>query len=300
MILVGLVALTIAVAGVRSGVVPGRAVAFPVPGPPVVGDCLLENPHPPGVNPYDLGWSVSVPLPSMDTGGCSGARYGEVVSVDAGVDVGSGGLDEAWPLCIDAAYGHLGVPNPAFPGEGHMTVANVWVQLIGPGDVQLAAGHDWSACVVSLPPADIGNGPGTVDHTLRDAWHHPEYGGMFAMCRLSFDPWEFTSCDQPHAYEMVSFWPGDPAVSDESNRDACRRDAIEWLGSPASLDRNELTVVVEYTRWDDVVNDVRIVEPAEMATVGVYDVECMLAPADNSRPLTGPVRGLGDAPAPLG
>jgi hypothetical protein len=294
-ILVGLVALTIAVAADRSPVVAGQAVAAPVPGPPQAGDCLLEDPFG-GTDTYIVG---SSPLPSLRTAGCRGDRHGEVVSVGTGTGPDVDGVDAAFQQCWDSAAAYLGLPEPATSGWSHFPMLAMGAVVIGPDDRQRAAGQDWSACVVHLSPLPWPGSIRSVDHSLRDAWDRAEDGGLFAICRPGTSPSEFVSCHQPHAFEMVSSWPGDPVVSDESNRESCRRDAAEWLGAPAALDRGELTTKVQYFRWVAGFADVQIVGPEQVSDDGETGVECVLTPADRSRLLIGPLRGLGTAPVPL-
>jgi hypothetical protein len=294
-ILLGLVALMVVVASVRGTLVAGRAVAPPVPAPPEQGHCLLEN-------PFDAGFTEFVvyeddALPAWRTAPCEGARFGEVVSVGAGVGLDASFQDGSWERCWNDAFGYLGLPDPAGADGHRSTHVNVMAALTGPDRRQLAAGQDWAACVVQLAPSGTGTGL-TVEHSLRDAWSRTEDRRLLAMCvndvRLLYP----TGCRDPHGAEQISSWSGDPAGFGQPDADACRHDAVVALGSPAALDRGDLTALALPTRWSDRTGQ-QITGPDAVAAGQPYVVMCLLVPADPARELVGPLRELGDAPAPL-
>lgn len=151
---IGIVAVVL-IAGVllaaaRPGAVSGFAVAGPVAGPPAAGDCLLEVPWTLDAADLDRG-----PLPALKVAPCDGARYGEVVSVGAGTDLDDMGDDGTWDQCWSAIAGYLGLPYSTGSNPDRYPVSNATPTLIGPDARQRAAGQDWSACVVGLPPDGV-------------------------------------------------------------------------------------------------------------------------------------------------
>ena len=293
-ILLGLVALMLVVAAIRGTVVAGQPVAAPVPGPPEPGDCLLEDPFAGDVDGYVL--LDGVMLPAWRTGRCDGVRFGEVVSIGAGVDLDASFQDGSWDRCWDDAAGYLGLPGRQ-AGAGHRSPeANVMAALIGPDPRQQAAGQDWAACVVQ--PAPTGSGS-TVEHSLRDAWSRADDRRLFALCLTDTRSLQAVDCRERHGAEQISSWSGDPAGSGAPDVDACRQEAIGALGSPRPLDRGELTTVALPTRWSDA-SGRQITGPDAVSATQPYVVICLLLPADPARALVGPLRALGDAPVPLG
>src|SRR6185437_11298049 len=98
-------------------------------------------------------------------------------------------------------------------------------------------------------------------------------------------------CLWPHRFEVISFNPGDPAASPESVQDACTRDVAAALGSPAALNRGEVSVLVVPARPDPTGN--RLITGPAAATAGArYVNNCILKPTDTRRMLTDSVRGL--------
>lgn len=296
-ILLGLVALTVVIAAIRGTMVAGRPVATPVPSPPEPADCLLEDPFQGNFSGYVV--YEDDELPAWRTGRCAGDRYGDVVAIGKGVDdLQTTFVDGAWEQCWRDASGYLGLPDPSGADGRRGPDVNVLTALIGPDERQRAAGQDWAACVVQLAPSGAGAGL-TVDHSLRDAWSRAEDRRLMALCvtdeRLLYP----VDCRERHGAEQISSRSGDPAGFGESDVAACRLDAIDALGSPAALDRGDLTSLALPTRWDDRTGQ-QATGPDAVSAVQPYTVTCLLLPGDRSRMLTGPLRDLGDAPAPLG
>ncbi|HEY7815968.1 MAG TPA: hypothetical protein VIC62_22175 [Nakamurella sp.] len=293
-----LLAAVVVVLSIRGAAVAGRAVAAPAPDRPGAGDCLLDDPLGPA---FPALVNADEPLPVLRTAPCDGTRYGEVVSVGAGTDQESADRDGTHEQCWSAVHGYLGVPHPATADLRRIPVADVWSVLIGPDERQRAAGQDWSACVVHLPPTDSGNGL-TTDQSLRGAWERPADAHLFSTCvdEGTLDP---LPCEWAHGAEHVSYWSGDPTEAQESALADCRTDAVEALGSPAALDRGELAVTLVNSRYADSDADSDdgelIVGPEAVTADGEYFVDCLLVPAQAGRELTGPLRGLGDEPVPL-
>lgn len=276
--------------------VPGRAAVVPPPDPPQTGDCLLEDPLDLGDDdPLDTGDR----LPALRTAACDGTRYGDVVAVGAATGRRSTSGDISDDRCWSAAHGYLGAPDPTTTFRQRIPVSDVWFVVIGPDERQRAAGQAWSACVVHLPPDGVSAAAMTTDHSLRGAWDRPTDSHLFSYCLDDPDTENPVPCVWTHGAEQVSYWDGDPTVSAESGLADCRTDAIEALGSPAALDRGELAVTLVTSRYADPDGDELITGPEAVTADGDYFVDCMVVPGQPGRQLTGPLRGLGDGPAPL-
>ena len=292
---VGIVAVML-IAGVllaaaRPGAVSGSAVAGPVAGPPAAGDCLLEDPWRLGEGDLDRG-----PLPSLQVKACEGARYGEVVSVGAGTDLDDMDDDGTWDQCWSAIFSYLGLPYSTGSEPERYPVSNASPTLIGPDARQRAAGQDWSACVVGVPPDGVTDAAPTVDHSLRGSWR--EHGAVFAVCLVDDRTQEPVSCGRPHGFEQISYWDGDADRSAADDVAACRLDSVDALGSTDALDDGALQVVVVHSAYDERSGEL-IIGPEARSADGTFYVDCMLAPVQADRQLTGPLRGLGDGPVPL-
>lgn len=297
-LLASLLLLLGVLAGIRGRVVSGDPTATPVAAAPQVGDCVTENPHTRGSDLYMV--TFTTPLPSLRTGACSGARFGEVVAVAPGYTASTELPFAAFDRCAQQAHTYVGITDPPQPNSPPLgPAAWVWFALVGPDDRQRAAGQDWSACLVYLPVSVDAEVPITVDHSLRGAWQRPVDSRLFAICLDDPDTMYFANCGWPHRFELVSTSPGDQAVTPESVDDACRQDAVQMLGSPAAFDRGDLIVQVVPIRYDETGPGILITGPAAITADLDYLTQCMLTPTDPGKSLAAPLRGLGDAPVPL-
>jgi hypothetical protein len=294
-VLAALLVVLIVVAAVRDRRLPGEPTAAPVAAAPQVGDCIQEDPH--GRDP-DL-YPAKTPFAALRSGDCSAPRFGEVVSMAPGYPDGIEVPNTAIEQCFQQAYSYLGLPAPPLPLELPVGPAvSVWFVVVGPDDRQRAAGQDWSACVVFLPVSIDAAAPITVDHSLRGAWDRPEDSRLFGVCLNEVDSMIPANCLWWHRFEVISFSPGDPAASPESVQSECTRDVVAALGSPAALDRGEISVLVVPARPDPTGNRL-LTGPAAVTAETGYVNNCMLSPTDTGKLLTASVRGLQDAPAPL-
>src|SRR6476469_5583031 len=111
--LTALLAALIVVAAVRGRVVPGDPTAQPVPAPPLVGDCILENPQDRGADLYPS----KTPFATLRSGDCSARRFGEIVSLAQGhpdgIDVPTSPIEQ----CFQQTFGYLGLPTPPSPTD---------------------------------------------------------------------------------------------------------------------------------------------------------------------------------------
>lgn len=276
----------------RPGSITGTAVAGPPAGPPAAGDCLLEDPW-----LDDEADRTSGPLPALRVAPCTGARYGEVVSVGAATDLDAMWEDGSWDQCWRAIDAYLGLPQVVGTNPDRYPISSASPTLIGPDERQQAAGQDWSACVVGVPPGGPSDAAGQVHGSLRGSWHEPE-GARFARCLDGPDSQELVACGRPHGAEQVSYSIGDTGRSPEAEAADCRMDAVDALGSADALDDGSLKVVVVNSILDEDTGEFLTGADARSAASGFY-VDCMLAPAQPGRELDGPLRGLADGPVPL-
>lgn len=286
--------LLIWAAAVHGRGLPGEPTAAPVPAAPRVGDCIQVNPHDRAAELYP----AAAPLPVLRSGDCSGLRYGEIVSLLDGVPDGADVPVGATRQCVESAFSYLGIPGPPPAPELPVGPAvSVWYTLAGPDDRQRAAGQSWVACVVFLPPSDDASAPVTIDHSLRGAWHQADDRRLFAQCLDQVGAGS-ANCRWPHRVEVISRRLGDPAASPEAVHEACTRDVVEALGSPAALNRGELSVLA-LPALPDPTGDGLSTGPGAVTADAAYVTNCMVSPTDTSRLLVASVRGLQDAPAPL-
>ncbi len=155
--------------------VVGRPVAASIPGPPSVGDCLVDD--------TVVSWlyNENPAYSSRRFRPCSGSRYGEVVAVvddsRSPTQVAAASLakthprgmlrtdDPVYRACHAALGPYLGLPlGPHGDGEdaldGWTYVGSAVPAPAGPDEVQKAAGQHWVACVAA--GADPGQETGTV------------------------------------------------------------------------------------------------------------------------------------------
>jgi len=123
LVVIGSAVLLVAVmAGLRPHLVTGVAQAAPVPGPPAVGECVVDPLPAPKfgvVAPVTAASGGTVPVyPSQQIQPCTGARYGEITAVIAapkptvvrGDDADGRFLDDPnKDSCFDPAQQYLGM-----------------------------------------------------------------------------------------------------------------------------------------------------------------------------------------------
>uniref|UniRef100_UPI003B3AC733 hypothetical protein n=1 Tax=Nakamurella sp. TaxID=1869182 RepID=UPI003B3AC733 len=187
----------------RPGSITGTAVAGPPPGPPAAGDCLLEDPW-----LADEAGRTSGPLPALRVAPCTGTRYGEVVSVGAGTDLTEMWDDGSWQQCWNAIDSYLGLPPSLGSNPDRYPMSSASPTLIGPDERQQAAGQDWSACVVGMPPDGVSDAAGQLEGSLRGSWNTAD-GARFAMCLDDPGSQEPVSCGGPHGGGQGRDWSGE-------------------------------------------------------------------------------------------
>ena len=140
------------VANVGGRRVAGDAAREPIPGPPRVGDCLVE---PPGGEQSAMLFS-GAPVQHVRTGPCGSVNYGEVVLVaepSGGFPLRTVGAlvsiepRECSPYAREYLRHTVGAPELASSGRPWRPLATRRLGVIGPDRDQFADGQVWLACV---------------------------------------------------------------------------------------------------------------------------------------------------------
>ena len=209
---------------------------------------------------------------------------------------------DAGPLsdpCREHVDEYLGTPAPPPLDGSFVQVAGVAVSMLGPDARQRAAGQNWAACMVMMPISIDAGAPILLDHSLQGAWQRKDDSQLFAFCvddATSFWP---VNCRLPHRFEVVGLALGTAGATQESVAAACRQVVIEALGSAAALDRGDLTTQVVPARPSSTGDGSLITGPDAATADSEYFNNCLATPTDGTKRLTAPLRGLGDAAAPM-
>jgi len=211
--------LVVVVAGLRPDLVTGAAQAAPVPGPPVVGDCVLDPvPGPPMRALVTDASGGTVPVyPAQQIRPCTGTRYGEIAAVIAipkpTVVQGGGGRyldDPNQTSCAFAAAPYVGARTQPIQGFWQ-TYLQITSGLSRPSALQQAAGQRWAACIVTLPPSDPAPATATAPapagsrygSSIRNALHTGQQRDQLSSCP-ALDVRANGGCWQPHAVEILA------------------------------------------------------------------------------------------------
>ena len=252
------VVLVAVVAGVRPHLVAGSGQAAPVPGPPTVGDCVLDPP--PGLQPHIATvLAGTVPTyPAQQIEPCNGARYGEVAAVIANPrpTVVRGGADHQYvddqnmESCSLTANRYLGVTTPLYTFWRALLLSIS--TLSRPSTRQQASGQHWAACIVSPPTANPDEPP-TADQryrsSIRDALHTGRERNQLAVCMTTLD-WHADSaagdCGRPHVLEVLAVGDsGERPVSRSRLELTCRQVIGQLTGIPDPMAGGALSVQIE-------------------------------------------------------
>lgn len=271
--------------------VAGAPTALSFPPPPQPGSCALP-PFP--VNTWNGGPPIEIPITEWHFGQCAGPIVGEVVAL---LD---GDAPSTTPVtnrpCFGAAAGFAGLNVSAetisLPG-GPAADPVEWTPTVGtntylvvPGDVERAAGHDWTACL-STP---TGNQP--YRGTLRAAYASGTLPDQFGLCWAGIDmdlmP-ALLRCDEPHAAELLATgWIPDRSVVPPSEIEAsCMDLAGRVMRTDDPTRGGAITIVLDQVTFDGAYS------PADPLSVNC------LATASRAGELTRTVIGLADGPVPL-
>ena len=238
------VVLVAVVAGLRPHLVTGSAQAVPVPGPPAVGDCVLDPLGPPAEFNVIAASGGTVPVyPAQQIRPCTGTRYGEIAAVIPApkptvVKLGETGgryLDDPnQDSCFPAVMQYVGMTTQPIL-RFWQTFLQITIALSRPFPRQQAAGQRWAACIVTLSPSDPSPATATAPaqagprygSSIRDALHTGRQRDQLSNCSPALD-WvgdlAIDGCRQPHALEILAFGDsGDHPVARVQIEVTCRQ-----------------------------------------------------------------------------
>ena len=299
----------VAVGAVRGRVTAGEALAAPLGSAPNIGDCVVADWHRTGIDLADGGPD----LPALAMGPCAGPRFGEVVYVEPHFGDAMAARESAgdpYGRCSTAADRYVQIPPRLGPESGAPVPSTtptpeffpspeVLIAFIGPDSRQRAAGQDWAACVVYLPTSTDAEAPISLDHSLQGSWLRETDRRLFSLCLAEPTSHVALNCNWSHRLEMIGRGRGDPADSQVSVDQACRDAVVEALGSPAALDGGTVTPVVLAVRPNPNNDGGMVSGPGAITADSPYFNFCFVTATESDRLLTGPLRGIGDAPVPV-
>ena len=267
-----------------------------VPGPPAVGDCLLQP-----VRAADAAVNSRLQYPPVSTGPCSGRRYGEVVAVIDSAKVATGTVspsgtdDPNMVACINSVARYLGGPAHFALGGGWEPVSVTSTLAAGPTPRQRAAKQNWIACIEYIDP----DGPRRprADEYRRTAKLAFSAGSpppaAFSTClqtTAAAEP-DVVDCQLPHPAELFATAMGNADTSRLLLTNICNLLVGQYTGIPAESSE-QLTVKV------DIYNQQGNLVPDSAHAVSQYSAMCLAVPTSGGQ-LTGPLMGIGDSPLPL-
>ena len=286
--------------------VTGDASRAPIPGPPAVGDCLLD---PAVITAQSL--IVAGSKPSwLRTGPCQGQRFGEVTAVLSDKDLppspasssstngnNSNGVTVPDPyrdLCRIAVTAWIGLPTPDTPiVDRWLPDPAVGVVLSGPNPIQRAAGQDWTACIIavnkwqtSIPDAAVngtsGRATASYDSTTRAMFNPGPPLPAFAYCVPNRDNPEPVPCTTAHTVEVIGTeTTNHPATA--ADRRGCHTLTQQLTAMPDPTAAGKLTI----STTDD-----------QAPTGPRHFLTCLISTTGQHQ-LTGPLLGLKNRPIPI-
>ena len=204
--------------------VAGSARMAPSPGPPVIGDCVMQSmggtEAMSGTQPILTAgsWVAFSAVPAVGCGG--GGRYGEVADVIPGDQAKAlASQDEAGTAidlrCADAIHRYVGLgPSGEVPMfKSWMPAANVSPFVAGPSQLQASAGQSWVACIAAIYGSD---GQSMLyGQPLRNMFANGHLTPALSVCVQTTDPTVSAvgPCSQPHDEETLANTTGTPATS---------------------------------------------------------------------------------------
>jgi len=304
--------LVVVVAGLRPHLVTGAAQAAPVPGPPVVGDCVLDPvPGPPMRALVTDASGGTVPVyPAQQIRPCTGTRYGEiaaVISTPKPTFVKGRGTSDRYlddpneDSCFSAASPYVGIATK--PTHGFwQTFLQIDFALSRPSPRQQAAGQRWAACIVTLRRPEPAAATATATaragprygSSIRSALHTGRQRDRLGICFPALD-WvgdlAIDGCRQPHAVEyLASGDSGDHPVSRVQVERTCRQLVRDLTAMPDPTAAGALSI---YFGVSDN-NSAAITTPQVPAHSGLT---CGIT-TTGSRKLRGSLLALGRQPIP--
>lgn len=290
-------------ANLRPRAIDGAAVAEPVPGPPQIGDCVLDPV--PDMRRTPIGDQDDSPIrPTLRYGVCNGPRYGEVArvsSTDPDSDAtGTEPFDReairtVRNRCRAEGQSFIGAP----PGGTHLTelywrpAVAVGVRLLGPDERQYVTGQRWAACIILPRHASADELTEPYEGSLRNALTTGSERDRLGLCLADVSSRELMpTCGEPHRVQVIATGAsGGTATTREVLRAGCLTRVEQWAGSRVA---GEPGLLVSLVVTDDAgaERDDRLFPPNS-------NVVCLVE-ATGDRTLVGSILGLGDDPIPWG
>lgn len=276
--------------------ITGSAVVGTVP-PPVVGQCLLEQPGRFG------GWGFGEPVyPALRLASCSGYRWGEVVAILPGALAtptsitttdGTGAPVTEIPnqsLCDRHKRAYLGTASaPTTQWRWDLLIGTV--AAVGPTSLQRMAGQSWVACVITPEAGTLGTSARYVG-SVQNALNTGVLPVVFATCSTTASAAGIlpAPCDQPHHLEVFGVATTSPGDI-QPGLDARCLALVRWLMRTPDPTKLGLLRVRAFTTH---------IDPSGAAVEGLGlngDATCIVEPADQHN-LHGTLFGLGLNPIP--
>lgn len=287
---------------------PGLAEIGPIPGPPAIGDCLLEPTN-------DQGWRILNEHPvytKLKLGPCTGTRFGEVTAVirtGLGVGVvrstGSGGdvafADPNQLVCTKAVAAYVGSAS-----SSGSNVANQWTLAFGfgfgaasPSELQVRFGQQWLACLTFATSESMTNGDNrTVGYSgsVRNSFVTGAMPSVLGSCLATAEAIRPMVCTQLHSAELFGSISTNPAGTTAALLSAnCRALVGKYTRMPDPTDAGRLTVQVIATH---------VIREKVFQTLGPPGDEtgfatCVVSTTNAAQHLTGPLLGLATQVVPL-
>ena len=307
--LVLVVAVLAALVGnARTKHVAGSAVRGQVPGPPSVGECLLESPGVAvsgafGGDPSSGYASTDgTGYPSLRLGSCSGRPFGEVAGVVTDGPDRRRSYQEAWgdpsspeSQCSDMVNAYLGTPEDSDVPPQWGPAPSSTLVLVGPSDLQRADGQHWLGCVAAgVDGTGMPTGyAGTVHGMMRTLRFPPELAQCLAV-QPSTAGVTAVDCGQPHKAELLAISYADdsrPVQPDDAERSCVElARSMTGLAHPTAAGRIQVRVIAVPLPPDPNTRDTSTANPTQWY--------CTIEPKGDNV-LTGPLLGVGDGPLPV-
>lgn len=301
MVIVIVTLLALAAAQLLHPPVAGSSSRGPIPGPPTVGDCLLD----PTVIGQQQFMGLSPQHPWLHIGPCKQLRFGEVAAVLTDRDLpphptssGAKGTNDSSKgpsklitdpyadLCEAAVVVWLGLPTPAgMPALGRWApdVAVTGSILSGPSQVQHNFGQDWVACVAVVGGLQGGSTTIGYQSSAFRTFNSGSPLSVFAFCASAEKDFEQVSCTKQHTAERFGSMLS-THLSTDADRRSCQSLVQRLTGMSDPTAGGKLVAIVVNSGY----------EPKK----GQREQDCMMTTVAHHR-LTGPLLGLSGQPIPI-
>ena len=309
---IGLMVLFVVILGVSATArvahrqVAGTGQIGPIPGPPSIGDCLLE---PVGRRSR----AVQTEHAAVATGPGEGRRYGEVVSVISAAqvqpfrqDINDGSVvDPNLDICENTTVLFLGLgagpghpANPAVPGHP-INVFTYWSPVLltsffyaaGPSALQTSMGQRWLACISYVPDATTQTSV-PYDRSARGTFTTGTPPTVYAACLETADAamLSIINCSLPHAAEIFGYRFAEAATPRPALDATCTAMIKKFTGMSDPSAGGRLTAKTVAAGGS--------ANPASIDATAGGAISCLVT-APTGHHLNGPLMNLGNKPLPL-